>query len=247
MHTYHNRNVDCCQEVNLRIARRHIPQKYKTFWIQGKNLGAILQKRYIFSWPIFPGRVRPMRVKEGNVTSTYVINPVCSTEERLLLFMFMQHRPWQSANVLHWNLDSNLDALGSHNKDEWHFSRTNKGNWYSLNLHPSKSLYVNVNFQIISVHLNLKARFEFISSHFSSGTYMHESWFKKNVTQTPMKHLHYGLSLTKLTCKNTKIPVSVWPYLSNWRLSTRNNNIRIGDVEEIILHVHWWRWVYPRI
>lgn len=50
----HKWDVDGPHNVHLRVACGLLRHKHKSLWVQGIDLCAILQERYIFPWPVFP-------------------------------------------------------------------------------------------------------------------------------------------------------------------------------------------------
>lgn len=53
--SYHKWDVDGPDDVNLRVTGWLLGHKHKGFWVQGVNLGAVLQESHVFPWPVFPG------------------------------------------------------------------------------------------------------------------------------------------------------------------------------------------------
>ena len=53
--SYHKRDVDSRDDVDLGVTSWLLEHKYKGFGVQGVKLGAVLQESYVFPRPVFPG------------------------------------------------------------------------------------------------------------------------------------------------------------------------------------------------
>lgn len=53
--SYHKWDVDSSDDINSGVTGGLLRNKDKSFWVQGINLGAVLQESYVLPRPVFPG------------------------------------------------------------------------------------------------------------------------------------------------------------------------------------------------